>query len=236
MDPQPPALALLIDAENVELPKIERVLAEAGRHGIMQVRRAYGDWESGHMRAWKECLASHQIETIRQPEPVCARNSADHALQKDAWAMLRERKVGGLCIVSSDSGYAGLVKEARRQGLFVVGIGSIYKSTSYSGECDIFRYAESLPPAVKPDDMSYGEADLRLIDGINAAIRSSAEAGDGWAFLTDVKKHLPGLDLRAYCHKQLSALVRTYPREFEMRVDKTDGGQAIHRIRPKRTP
>ena len=236
MDPQLPTLALLIDAENTELPKIERVLAEAGRHGIIQMRRAYGDWDSYHMRTWKECLASHGIETIRQPEPVCVKNSADRALQEDARAMLREREVDGFCIVASDSGYGDLVKEARRQGTFVIGIGAGDKSPSYSEECNAFIHMERLPPVVKPDTMSYDEADLRLIDGINRAIRLSAKADDGWVFLTEVKNHLPDLDPHAYCHKGMLSLVQTYTREFEIRRDGEDGSAATYQIRSKRTP
>lgn len=234
MNPESRTLALLIDAENTELPLIERVLAEADRHGIVRVRRAYGDWKSDRMSVWGKCLVSHGIEMIRQSEPVYARNSADHALQKDAWAMLRSREVDGFCIVASDSGYAGLVMEMRKQGIFVMGISAQDKSPSYSERCNVFRYVELLPQPVKPDDAAYEEVDIGLIDNINKAICSSPRAEDGWALLADVKNRLPDLDPRDYCYVKMSSLVQMYPREFETRKGKTDRNSVVYHIRSKR--
>ena len=39
-------IALLIDADNAPAAKIDMVLAELARHGIANVRRAYGNWKS----------------------------------------------------------------------------------------------------------------------------------------------------------------------------------------------
>lgn len=234
MQPESRTLALLIDAENIELPLIERVLAEANRHGNVKVRRAYGDWDSPRMSVWKRCLTSHGVDLVRQREPVRSKNSADLALREDAWKMLRS-EVGGFCIVASDNGYAGLVAEMHRQGVFVMGIGAMDKPPSYREMCNVFRYAECLPPIIKTDDTAYGEADIDLIDRINEAIDSSPEMDGGWVRLADVKNRLQYLDIRAYCHKKMLSLVRTYPKEFETREGETDRNSAAYYVRSKRT-
>ena len=38
-------IALLIDADNAPAGKIEFILAELARHGVVNIRRAYGNWK-----------------------------------------------------------------------------------------------------------------------------------------------------------------------------------------------
>ena len=42
-------IALLIDADNAPSAKIDLVLAEVARHGVANVRRAYGNWKSHNL-------------------------------------------------------------------------------------------------------------------------------------------------------------------------------------------
>ncbi|CAD0353979.1 hypothetical protein CFBP2044_39040 [Xanthomonas hortorum pv. cynarae] len=45
-------IALLIDADNAPAGKIDVVLAEVARYGVANVRRAYGNWKSPHLKNW----------------------------------------------------------------------------------------------------------------------------------------------------------------------------------------
>ncbi|AEQ94819.1 hypothetical protein XOC_0610 [Xanthomonas oryzae pv. oryzicola BLS256] len=49
-------IALLIDADNAPAGKIDVVLAEVARYGVVNVRRAYGNWKSPHLRGWEAAL------------------------------------------------------------------------------------------------------------------------------------------------------------------------------------
>ncbi len=233
MDSKSRALAVLIDAENAELPLIERVLAEANRHGTVKVSRAYGDWESSRMSKWVMCLASHGIKMV-QPEQASAKNSADCALIQDAEAMLRSGEVDGFCIVASDNDYSGLVARIHDKKAFVMGIGTRDNSPSFSEECDVFKYAECLPRLTKPADAAYSRADRYLIDKIHDAIGSSPPLEGGWVRLADVANRLPGLDTHYYCHKKMLPLIETYPEEFATREGETDGNSVIYYVRPGR--
>lgn len=46
-------IALLIDADNAPAGKIDVVLAEVARYGVANVRRAYGNWKSPHLKRWE---------------------------------------------------------------------------------------------------------------------------------------------------------------------------------------
>jgi len=49
-------IALLIDADNAPASKIDVILAEIARHGVANVRRAYGNWKSQHLNGWEKAL------------------------------------------------------------------------------------------------------------------------------------------------------------------------------------
>ena len=47
-------LALLIDAENVALDKLESVIQEISAYGRIVIQRAYGDWSKESLKNWKD--------------------------------------------------------------------------------------------------------------------------------------------------------------------------------------
>ena len=57
-------IALLIDADNAPASKIDVILAEVARHGVANVRRAYGDWKSSHLKPWEATLHTYAIRPI----------------------------------------------------------------------------------------------------------------------------------------------------------------------------
>jgi hypothetical protein len=60
---------------------------------------------------------------------------------------------------------------------------------------------------------------------------------DGFAFLGAMGNHLrqldPSFDSRTYGHKQLSMLIRSYPKLFEIREDKSPSGPTLIYVRLK---
>ena len=57
-------MALLIDADNAPAAKIDVILAELARHGVANVRRAYGNWKSVHLQKWEQKWESRRVFQI----------------------------------------------------------------------------------------------------------------------------------------------------------------------------
>ena len=47
-------IALLIDCDNTSRDAVEPVLSELAKYGVVNVRRAYGDWKSAHLKNWEQ--------------------------------------------------------------------------------------------------------------------------------------------------------------------------------------
>src|SRR5512138_2502466 len=59
-------IALLIDADNAPASKIDAILNEVARHGVVNVRRAYGNWKSQNLAGWEKVLHEYAIRPIQQ--------------------------------------------------------------------------------------------------------------------------------------------------------------------------
>ena len=88
MDPSEKRIAVLIDADNAPASKIDVVLAEVARHGAANVRRAYGNWKSPHLRPWEETLHAYAIRPIQQFDYSRGKNASDMAMVIDAMDLL----------------------------------------------------------------------------------------------------------------------------------------------------
>lgn len=146
-------LALLIDAENAQPSTLKRIMDECSIHGILIIRRAYGNWASPHMSPWQEELQVYAIQPIHQYPNTKSKNATDIALVIDVMDILHTRKVDGIIIVSSDSDYTRLAIRIREDGLLVVGIGKANTPSSFKNACTTFIVIESPPPqpvAIQP--------------------------------------------------------------------------------------
>jgi len=138
-------IALLIDGDNAHPKFIDEILAEAGKHGKVTVRRIYGDWTNHHLTRWKNQLSKHAIRPMQKFAFAYGKNSTDTAMIIDAMDILHSKLVGGFCIASSDSDYTGLAQRIREEGVFIMGIGSAKSTThAFVNACDIFIYTENL--------------------------------------------------------------------------------------------
>src|SRR5690606_37031556 len=73
-------MALLIDADNAPAAKIDMILAELARHGVANVRRAYGNWKSAHLQKWEQMLHPHAIQPMQQFAYSTGKNASDMAI------------------------------------------------------------------------------------------------------------------------------------------------------------
>ena len=139
-------IALLIDGDNAQSSLIGKILTEAGKYGLVTVRRIYGDWTTQNMAGWKHSLHDNAIQPIQQFRYTIGKNSTDSAMIIDAMDILHGHQVDGFCIVSSDSDYTRLATRIREHGFFVMGIGKRTTPKAFVNACHIFIYTENLMP------------------------------------------------------------------------------------------
>ncbi len=214
-------IALLIDADNAPAAKIDVVLAEVARHGAANVRRAYGNWKSPHLKSWESCLHEYAIRPIQQFAYSSGKNASDMAMVIDAMDLLYAGNLDGFAIVSSDADFTPLVMRLLTDGVKVYGFGEKKTPLPFVNACSMFTYVEALgpqhgddsPASEHPSPVRKGRAELRQDTRLVQMLRSavSAVAGeDGWAHLGPVGSQInnqASFDPRNYGYSKLSELV-----------------------------
>ncbi|MFZ4504456.1 MAG: NYN domain-containing protein [Methylovulum sp.] len=61
-----PKIALFIDADNAPASHINQILSELATYGVVNIRRAYGNWKNQSLYSWEECLHDNAIQPIQQ--------------------------------------------------------------------------------------------------------------------------------------------------------------------------
>jgi uncharacterized LabA/DUF88 family protein len=216
-------LALLIDADNSNPGKLPQLLAEIAKYGTASVRRAYGNWTSGHLGGWKAGLLEHSVQPIQQFNYTTGKNATDSALIIDAMDLLYGGRLDGFCIVSSDSDFTRLAARIREQGLTVYGFGERKTPHPFVAACDKFIYVELLgEDGDSPASVATGKArkaakkasrtkrDPKLESLLAKAVETASD-DSGWAQLGAVGSNLqrlaPDFDSRSYGYRKLRDLV-----------------------------
>jgi len=151
-------IAILIDGDNAQANLLPQMLVEAGKYGLVTVRRIYGDWTTSSMNQWKDVLNFHAVQPVQQFRYTVGKNATDSAMIIDAMDLLHSGVVDGFCLVSSDSDYTRLATRIREAGTFVMGIGEKKTPKPFVNACDVFVYTSNLvteqrshrPAAQKP--------------------------------------------------------------------------------------
>jgi uncharacterized protein (TIGR00288 family) len=210
-------IALLIDADNAPASKIDVVLAEVARHGAANVRRAYGNWKSPHLKAWESVLHSYAIRPIQQFAYSSGKNASDMAMVIDAMDLLYARSLDAFAIVSSDADFTPLVMRILTDGLRVYGFGEKKTPEPFVNACSQFTYVERLgeptaqagEAAPRPSDPKQLRGDARLVRMLRSAVEA-AEGDDGWAHLGQVGNQIgnqASFDPRNHGYRKLSDLI-----------------------------
>lgn len=223
-------VAVLIDADNVSPGWIEDVLEEAGKLGVLALKRVYGDF-SRHDKAWRELCARFAIHPIQQFPNTKGKNASDITLVIDAMDMLHSGRYQSFCLVSSDSDFSRLATRLREDGLEVWGFGEEKTPSAFVNACSKFVYVEVLgrvdevkadEVALKGDEAGRGTAKspqpARVLRPLDKKLRAQFQKGiesmdddEGWADLGGVGSLLgqwmPDFDPRNYGFAKLSDLV-----------------------------
>ncbi len=229
-------IALLIDADNCPASKIIEILDELSKFGVINVRRAYGNWKSPALNGWAEVLHDHAIQPIQQFAYTKGKNATDSAIIIDAMDLLYTQKLAAFGIASSDSDFTPLAMRLRANGLKVFGFGEEKTPQPFVNACTKFLFLENLslpapapsntaqstsPPSLAKMSTSGLRSDTRLVTHLRNAVAAVSDE-EGWATLAGVGSHVnknwSAFDPRNFGYAKLSDLVIA-SELFELRRD-----------------
>jgi len=228
------SIALLIDADNAPAGKIEFILSELAAHGVVNIRRAYGNWTKADLAGWIKVLHENSIQPMQSFDLIKGKNATDMALVIDAMDLLYTKKLSTFCLVSSDSDFTPLIQRLRADGKEVFGFGEQKTPVPFIAACTRFIYLEEpkaakaklatkqKPGLVNPDtDLQTGhnlKNNAKLIKTLRNAVSASADE-EGWANLSNITNRINNespIDHRTYGFKKLVDLLEAIDL-FEMR-------------------
>jgi uncharacterized protein (TIGR00288 family) len=225
--PETSRVAVLIDCDNIGAKWAEVVFAETAKHGMLSVKRAYGDWSSARLAGWRAQMQQHAVQPVQQFAYTTGKNATDSALIIDAMDLLYTGNIDTFCLVTSDSDFTRLATRLREAGKRVYGIGSRNASTAFQNACDRFTYVEVVaeasagtPPDVPDEPVDDGQPTSRAASLKRAqkllvpAVEATAKE-DGWASLSAIGQYVvnrdPAFDSRNFGFAKLGLLVREVP-------------------------
>jgi uncharacterized protein (TIGR00288 family) len=239
------SIALLIDADNAPANKIEFILSELAAHGVVNIRRAYGNWTKSSLGGWVKVLHENSIQPMQSFDLVKGKNATDMSLVIDAMDLLYTKKVNTFCLVSSDSDFTPLIQRLRADGKEVFGFGDQKTPAPFIASCTRFIYLEDSKQAkaatgTKSATSATGtglqakqnlKGNTRLINTLRNAISASADE-EGWANLSNIANRINNespFDHRSYGFKKLVDLFEAIDL-FEVKREKP-GAHTVISIR-----
>jgi len=135
-------IALLIDADNSPVSKIDFIISELASYGVVNIRRAYGNWVKRGLAGWTKRLHDHAIEPVQMFDMVKGKNGTDMRLLVDAMDMLYTKDVDTFALVSSDCDFTPLCTRLRADGKQVIGFGGQNTPDPFVNACTRFLYLD----------------------------------------------------------------------------------------------
>lgn len=231
-----PLLAVLIDADNVPAKFASAILDEVKLIGEPALRRVYGDWSSGQLGKWSECIRSLGLVAHQETANTTGKNASDIGLVIDAMDILHGQRFDGFVIVSSDSDFTALANRLREDGLMVIGIGENKAPEALRNVCNRFILIENLGAT---QDEKSNKATIKPSLPLNHAFQrisnaiQSIEQDEDWYNIGTIKSIImdshSDFDQRSYGHNKFSSLIKALSDKFETKMD----GKTVL-IRPKK--
>ena len=139
-----PRIALLIDADNAPAEMIDEILTELSTFGVINTRRAYGNWTKAGLHGWQNKLLEYAIRPMQQFDYSKGKNATDMAMTVDAMELLYTEKPDAFGVVSSDADFTPLVMHLRAKGAAVYGFGAEQTPKAFVNACSRFLYFDAL--------------------------------------------------------------------------------------------
>ncbi len=208
-------IALLIDCDNTSREAVEPVLNELAKYGVVNIRRAYGDWKSPELKNWEKHSMLFALKPVQQFGYTKGKNATDAAIIIDAMDILYTNAVDCFAIMSSDSDFTPLVVRLLESGKEVFGFGQKKTPDPFVKACSQFIFTEDLisaarereedlpaeappvrPAAVgtaRPAEGQKTKNEMRGDTGLVRMLRLACEntAGDdGWSHMSEVSQYM----------------------------------------------
>lgn len=227
------SIALLIDADNAPASKIEFIISELATHGVVNIRRAYGNWKKRSLGGWEKKLHEYAIQPVQHFDIVKGKNATDMALLIEAMDILYTKDVETFCLVSSDSDFTPLCLRLRADGKQVIGFGRQNTPDPFINACSKFLFLddediEKTPQKKKETSVSQLKQNTKLMNALRNAVKESAD-DDGWAALGPVGSRITNqgpFDHRTYGFQKLRDMFEAIDL-FEVKKNKNANGTTI---------
>jgi uncharacterized protein (TIGR00288 family) len=229
-------IALLIDCDNVSHKAIDGVLNELAKYGVVNIRKAYGNWKSPNLQGWEEKLHPFAIVPVQQFAYTSGKNATDAAMIIDAMDLLYSREIDAFALMTSDSDFTPLVMRILTNGLKVYGFGKKKTPMPFIKACSQFIYTDKLLEVnyAEEEKSEKGSSasqrlsrevlrkDAWLVKLLRTAVEQTVE-DDGWSHLGQVGQYISNNTSFSpvnYGYKKLSEIVRVSDLfKVEMRND-----------------
>lgn len=217
-------IGLFIDADNAPAQKIDSILSELARYGVVNIRKAYGNWKSDNLKSWENVLHEYAIQPMQQFDLTKGKNATDIALVIDVMDVLYTKNIDIICLVSSDCDFTPLVTRSLAEGKTVIGFGERKTPAPFVNSCSKFLYLNEEPKTSQVASNNRGnhlKSDTKLLNLLRQAIEATEE-NNGWSSLCTIGHHISNhtsFDQRNYGFKKLSDLFAAIDL-FEMKTTK----------------
>lgn len=223
-------IALLIDADNTQIAKMELVIREVSTRGRIVVKRAYGNWKKDTLKNWEDELKRLAIKAEQQFDYIVGKNATDMALVIDTIDLLHSDIYDAFVIVASDSDYTPLAIKLHESGVYVMGVGEKKTPEAFRNACDEFIFLENLTntPEVKAEvaeqnavNKKDGNADIEEIHRLLKVAYNTYQDDDGYANISSagafIKRTKPDFDLRTYGYIKFLEMLRDFPEKYKIK-------------------
>lgn len=233
-------IAMVIDADNTQIGKLEDVIGEISTHGRIVVKRAYGNWKKDVLKNWERELKRLAIKAEQQFDYVLGKNATDIALVIDTMNLLHKGIYDCFVIVASDSDYTPLAINLHESGVYVMGVGEKKTPEAFRNSCDEFIFIENLGST---NSIKVPEIDIEThlsdkfdeeeeeeptncfdIEKIHTLLKTASDKyqdDDGYVNVSSagqyIKRVRPDFDVRSFGFLKLPKLIEAYPDKYEIK-------------------
>ena len=222
-------IALLIDADNTQIGKLDDIIRVASSRGRLILKLAYGNWQKDTLKSWNSYLKRLAIKAEQQFDYVSGKNATDIALVIDAMSLLQTNLYDIFVISASDSDYTPLAVRLRELGAYVIGIGAKTAPKAFKSSCDEYIFIEELGASLPRQGRAGTSAsDVNevsdLVGETLELLKMAAEKykdENGFVYIGTagmyIRRAKPGFDVKALGYPKLTKLIEAYPEMFEIK-------------------
>lgn len=229
----PIRIALLVDAENVNVEQARFALEDARVRGLVTIRRAFGDFFRPHLSGWKPFLTEEAFSVELTLSAVARKDTADLLLGQYAVRLSERGHVDRIALVSSDSDFGAIARSVSEAGVPVLGYGRRGVPESWRRSCA--EFVEFPEPKAKGGAEVTDEAVRSTLLNL---LRDGGDA-EGWIRLNTLGARLANAAGKGYAKRagaaSLTKLAQRFEKDIEVQRREEDGATpAVYVRRRKR--